>query len=111
MAKQMNLDEVMVPVAELNKLAFANAEKLMNLHVEAMKRYAELGAAHLKAGFDVKSPEDARDYLAKNTEVAQSVVNAVREDSEAAMQIGNAYLEEVQKLVKANVERVLTKAA
>lgn len=111
MAKQANLEQMMAPVAELNKLAFHNAEKLMNLHVEALRRYTEMGAAQVKAGLEIKSPEDAHSYFAKNAEVAQSVAEAVRADGEAAMKIGNAYLEEVQKLVQANLESVMTKVA
>ena len=111
MARQTNLDEVMVPVAELNRLAFVNAEKLINLQLGAFKRYADLGAAQMKAGLELKSPEDASNYLAKNAEMAQTVVDAVRADGEAAMEIGNSYLGEVQKLVQANLERVMTKAA
>jgi phasin family protein len=111
MAKQANLDQVVVPVAELNRLAFVNAEKLMNLQFGALKRYADLGLAQVKAGLELKSPEDARDYVAKNAEMAQTVVEAVRADGEAAMEIGNSYLGEVQKLVQANLERVMSKAA
>ena len=103
MMKNDAVQKALGPVTELNALALANADKLANLQVDALKRYADLGLAQVRAGLAVKNPEDMKSYLETSRELAQSAVDAARADQEAVMALGNEYLTEVGKMMNANV--------
>lgn len=105
------VNQVLGPIRDLNALAVANTEKLVNFQLDVLKRYAEFGIAQMKAVTELKDTNELQDYQVKSTELAKTVADTVRADVEAATQLGTECVADVQKLVQGNLQRVTTKAA
>lgn len=105
------LNPVLDPIRELNALAVASTEKLVNFQFGAFKRYAELGIAQWKAAVELKDVAELQDYQSKNAELAKTTADAARADAEAMAELGRAYADKMQKLMQANYLRMTEKAA
>jgi phasin family protein len=99
------------PVRELNKLAIANTEKLLDMQIASMKNYSALGLTQWKAALEVRDVATLQDFLARQGEVFQQVSDKMVSDFKAVSEMGEVYSNEAQKLAKVTVSKASAKAA
>ena len=104
-------EEALAPVKALNKLALENVERVVELNLDSMRKYADVVLDSWKGALAVSDIKSGQEYLAKQGQVAQEVVKSLAEDAKAAAEIGQEYARDVQKVVTESVTKASKKAA
>jgi phasin family protein len=105
------LEAVIAPVVEFNKLVLSNAEAAFNLQMASIQAYTQMGLKNLSAGFEVKNPEDFKAYAENQKAVAQEVTAQVTADVKALGEMNAKFIESAKSLAEQNVNNVVTAKA
>ncbi len=93
----------MLPAQKLNKLAIANAEKLVAYQMASLQSYADLSVAQWKAASEVNNADSFMDYLAKQSEHMFRVGEQAIADVNKAYQLAIDLVSDSQKMAQENV--------
>ncbi len=104
-------DEVLAVVKEANKLTLANVERLVDLNIESVRKYADVVLGSWKDALAISDLESGQEYIAKQGKVAQEVVKNLADDAKVVAEIGQEYATDMQKVVATNVANVTKKVA
>ena len=88
------------PVKELNTLAVNNIEKLLDLQLKFIEESTKAGVESLKSAAAFNDAEGFKDYVNAQVETSKQLTEKAIEDSKTALELGNSYATEVQKVVK-----------
>lgn len=94
-------ERIMAPVREMNAAAVDNTEKLVELQVSAFENYSKLALEHWREALAVKDVDGMKDFLAKHRAYVETVTGKAAKDASTMMELGNDYVAEVQKILKA----------
>lgn len=92
-------EKLLAPVVELNQLALAKTEKLVDLQVAAVRKYAAMALGNWKQALQVKDLAGAQKYAAGQNDVVKQVMEDIAQDAKAMAELGKEYAAEVQKLI------------
>lgn len=106
-----HIEEVLAPARSLNELALANVERLVNLHIDSTRKYAEIGLQNMREAFEIKDLSGAQAYMAKQREVAENVTENLVNDAKVVAELGRQYTDKVQKVLAKGVADTSKKAA
>lgn len=97
----MNLqtDKYFEPAREINALALANVEKLLDIQLKAINDTAKLGVEQLKSAAEIKDADSLKKYITDQSEVVKSLGERFVKDSQAALELGTSYTDKVQQVV------------
>lgn len=96
-------DRLTQPGRELSALMVDNTEKLVNLQLEAVRVYTDIGLSQLRAMVSVSDPESLQRYLASQANVAETVVKRAAEHAETVAGIGNDFANDASRIASENV--------
>ncbi|MDH3637559.1 MAG: TIGR01841 family phasin [Gammaproteobacteria bacterium] len=108
---EMNTEKMLAPVVALNKIALAKTEKLVDLQIAAVRKYAEVALASWKDALTAKDPAELQKYVVGQGEVAKDVVENILKDAKTVAELGQETAQEVQKLMSENLAKATKKAA
>ncbi len=91
------------PIQEINAFAVQNAEKFIDIQIKALEENTKVGLEQLKNAFEIKDLDGLKDYFATQAEVGRKVAERAAEDTRAVVELGNAYANEFQRIVKDNL--------
>ncbi|MBA1146833.1 phasin family protein [Ectothiorhodospiraceae bacterium WFHF3C12] len=94
------------PGRKLSALMVDNAEKLVNLHLDAARVYTDIGLSQLRAVLSIHDPESLQQYVANQATVAESVVKRATEDAETVAGIGNDFANDASRIASENVSAI-----
>ncbi len=94
------LDKYFAPVRELNALAIANLEKLVDLQVKYFEDSARAGVEQLKTAAAISDAEGLKSFFNSQLAVSGQLSERAVEDSRTIAELGNNYVSEAQKVVK-----------
>ena len=97
-------EELLAPARALNELTLANAERMMDLQLANARKYTGLVLEGLREAAAVKDAEGAKNFLLNRVEVARSTSETLRGDTEELVKLGQAYVTEVQGIVKSSLD-------
>ena len=78
------------PLAKMNQVMLKNAERMTEFSLNTIKNYSELGLNHLRHAAEVKTPEAATDFSAKQTELVNTISQQILQDAQRLTELGNA---------------------
>jgi phasin family protein len=93
-------EKYITPVRELNNLAIANLEKLMDLQVKYIEDSVKVGLEQLKTASSINDVEGFKNYITTQVAVSKQLTERAIEDGRTVAELGNTYATEVQKVVK-----------
>jgi len=93
-------EKYITPVRELNNLAIANLEKLMDLQVKYIEDSVKVGLEQLKTASSISDVEGFKNYITTQVAVSKQLTERAIEDGRTVAELGNTYATEVQKVVK-----------
>ncbi len=99
------------PVVKANQAGVATLEKVVHFQLEALRSYAEIGLAQLKAAAEIRDPEGVKAFYASQVEVATTVRQKLVDDTKALAEIGAGYKAELDSLAKEAAEELAPKQA
>jgi len=104
MSQAFDFEKAMAPSKALTSLAIEKAESLIALNTELLNKYSAMTIANAKEAVEVKDPDAAKAYFAKQGDVAKELLESLVEDSKQVAKISEEYTTEVQKLVAGSVK-------
>lgn len=93
-------EKYFAPMRELNALAVANLEKLVDLQVKYLGDSAKAGVEQLKNAATVTDAEGFKNYMSAQVAVTRQFTERAIEDSRTVAELSNAYSTEVQNVMK-----------
>ncbi len=93
-------EKYFTPVRELNSLAIANLEKLVDLQVKYLEDSVKAGLEQLKTVSTISDAEGFKSYINTQVAVSKKLTERAIEDGRTVAELGNTYATEVQKVVK-----------
>lgn len=87
------------PLAKMNQVMLKNAERMTEFSLNTLKNYSEMGLNHLKHASEVKSPESATDFSAKQTELVNTISQQILQDAQRLTELGNALRDDVMSVL------------
>lgn len=103
--------DALAVLKQVNQLTLANVERLVDLNIESIRKYADVVLGSWKDALVISDLESGQEYLAKQGKVAQEVVKNLADDAKVVAEIGQEYATDVQKVVAENVANVTKKVA
>lgn len=97
---------VLGPVQELNKLYIYNVEKLFEIQLNSARDYTEICLEQMRSATEIKDQKALESFLAKQGETFKAIGEKVIADSQAVASIGSEFTTEAQKLAEKSVEAV-----
>lgn len=104
--KMPDLTALSNPMQKLIDLNVAKIESAVEAQQAAAKNLVELTEARAKAASEIKDYDGFVSFMKDQAELAQSNVEKLSADSQAAVEEARAYGEEVQKIMQESVETV-----
>ncbi len=101
-----NVDALVAPYKALNELALANAEKLVALQSANYVKYSNLVLANLKEAAALTDIEQSKAFAEKQVELSKKIAEDVKADANVVVEIGKAYVAELQSVVAASAKKV-----
>ena len=88
------------PVRELNNLAIANIEKLLDLQLKFIEDSTRAGVESMKTAAAINDAEGFKEYLNSQAATSKQFTERALEDGRTVAELGNDYIKEAQKVVK-----------
>lgn len=106
-----SFEELAAPAIALNSVALNYTEKLIELNLAVARKQADVVLAAWREALAVKDPEAAKAYLARQGEVARSVVEGYVADAKAVTALNQEVAADVRKVVEESLNKAVKKAA
>lgn len=94
-----NTQKMYEPWSKLNKALLKNAELMADFSLSSIKSYSEMGLEHLREYSEVDSPEAAKSFNGKQSEMMNTLSQKILEDTQRLTEIGNEMRNEVSKVM------------
>ncbi|MCW8881357.1 MAG: phasin family protein [Sedimenticola sp.] len=95
---------VLAPVQELNKLYFYNVEKLVEIQLNSARDYAEICLDQFRSVSEINDQKGLEAFISKQGETFKHIGEKVIADSQAVANIGTEFSTEAQKIAEKSVE-------
>lgn len=94
------IEKYYAPVRELNNLAIANIEKLMDLQLKFIEDSAKAGVESMKTAAAINDADGLKEYFNNQVAASKQLTERALEDGRTVAEMGNEYVKEAQKVVK-----------
>ena len=96
----------MKPMANANKIAITNFEKLVSFQMQSWQKYVDMGLGQMKAAAEIDSPKALQTYMGKQMETANTVREHLMDDFKTLSEMGNGIKDDLTKLTENNVQEI-----
>lgn len=90
----------LAPLVNTNKLVVNHLEKVLDLQMNALQFYMDIGVDRLKAAAEVDDWGSLQDFLAGQFEVAVTMAQKMMDDTKTLVELGTDFQAEFDKQVK-----------
>lgn len=104
-------EDLITNTQKLNKLAVSNWEKVTTMQMATLRSVSDLSIKQFKGLTDVRDAAALQDFVKEQSEAVREIAEKVIADSKTVSELGIEYGQEAQKIAKANVEKLVSKAA
>lgn len=94
------------PSRRFAALALDNAEKLIELQLQAARVYTGIGLSQLRALLDIHDAESLQRFMTDQASAAEDLVKRAAEDAETVAGIGNDFASDVARAASENLTAV-----
>lgn len=95
---------VLSPVQELNKLYIYNIEKLAEIQLGSAREYTEICLEQLRSATEITDQKALEAFFSKQGETFKLIGEKVIADSQAVANIGSQFSSEAQKIAEKSIE-------
>ena len=100
----VQFDKALEPARKFNSVLVDNLEKVARVNFEAAKSYADLAMKEAREALSIEDVQGLQKYLSSRGDVAKTVADRVKADSEKLAGINQDFVKELQKLAEENVK-------
>ncbi|MEM7210023.1 MAG: phasin family protein [Pseudomonadota bacterium] len=105
--KSVELNEnLMASFKAMNELAIANAEKLMAMNLEQIRKQSDVTVAAMRSAMELKDADDVKNYVTDQTNAAKDVLEGLVADAQAIGKMNEETSAEIARLMKESAESV-----
>ena len=94
------IEKYYAPVRELNNLAIANMEKVLDMQLKFIEDSTKAGLDSLKTATAINDAEGLKEYLNSQVATSKQFTERALEDGRTVAELGNDYIKEAQNVVK-----------
>lgn len=94
------MEKYLAPWKEISDLGIKNAESFLNMQLQFTDEAAKAGIEQVKDAAQIKDAESMKTFLEVQAGISQKWNDRVLENTRNAVEMGNAYNSEVQRIVK-----------
>lgn len=87
------------PLTKLNQVFVKNAEMMTEFSLNTMKSYSEMGLENMRQVAGITSPEAAKDFSEKQTEMLNTISQKMLADAQRMTDLGSSMHDEVMKVM------------
>lgn len=98
-------EKSMNPLLKFNKLMAKNVEQLTELQLNAMRCYADMGVAQIKAAAEIKDLPSLTSFNSQQLSTLAKVSEQVSEDSKKMQELANEFKQELDNLMSENLDQ------
>lgn len=95
---------VLSPVQELNKLYIYNIEKLAEIQLSSVREYTDICLEQMRSASEITDQKALEAFFSKQGETFKLIGEKVIADSQAVANIGNQFSTEAQKIAEKSIE-------
>jgi phasin family protein len=95
---------VLSPVQELNKLYIYNIEKLAEIQLGSVREYTDICLEQLRSASEITDQKALEAFFTKQGETFKLIGEKVIADSQAVASIGSQFSTEAQKIAEKSIE-------
>lgn len=99
------------PARKAAALGVDHLEKVIGLQLEAAQAYAELAVGEARAALEIKDANDFQSYLKHQQDLAKTVNDRVKGDTEKVMKLNQGFVDQIGRLTNAKPGRSRTAKA
>jgi len=89
------------PLKEINNLTVKNIETVVDMQLKNVEETAKVGLEQVKGVSAINDADSWKSYLNTQAEVTQQFNERLVENARTVVELGNAFTNEVQQIVKA----------
>ena len=96
-------ENFLAPIQEINAMTVQNVEKFIDIQIKALEENTKAGLGQFKNAYEIKDLDGLKSYFNTQAEVSRQVAERATKDTQAIVELANAYSSELQRIVKANL--------
>ena len=100
-----SVEELAAPVVELNQIALAYTEKLIEMNLTILQKQAEAVLDSWRSALLVKDATLAKEYVTTQSEAVRELVEGYVEDAKAVTKLSQEAAEDVRKVMSEGLEK------
>ena len=93
-------EKLVDPIKEINELTVKNFETVADLQIKTAEENVKIGIEQVKNATAVSDVDSWKKYLDTQAEVTQQYSDRLLANARTVVELGNAYSNEVQQIVK-----------
>ncbi len=94
-----NAQKMFEPWSKLNQAFLKNAEQMTEFSLNTMRSYSDIGLENLRQVANIDSPEAAKDFSTKQTEMINGISQQMLADAQRLTELGKSMQEEVVQVL------------
>lgn len=94
-----NTQKLLAPWHELNKAFVKNAEQMTEFSLNTIRTYTEMGLENMRQIAKIDSPEAAKEFNAKQTDILNQISQQIMADAKHMTELGSSMQDEVMKVM------------
>ncbi len=100
-------EELALPAKKMNELALNKVDLLVDLQVQAVRRYASLFLENWMTALAVTDLEGAQAFMERQAAIVRETMDGLVADATILSEMGQEYTEEVQDLIEKNISKAV----
>jgi phasin family protein len=93
-------EKIAEPLKEINQLTVKNFETVIGMQIKTAEENAKIGIEQAKDAVAINDVNGWKDYLNTQAEITQQYNDRLLENARNVVELGNAYTNEIQRIVK-----------
>ena len=100
------VEQLTVPVQELNALAVKNIEELTSLQLKTIQENASVGVETIKSATAISDLEGFQSFLTEQAEVAKQIAEGILANARTVAELSQGYATEAKEIAETSLKAV-----
>ena len=100
------VEQLTVPVQELNALAVKNIEELTSLQLKTIQENASVGVETIKSATAISDLEGFQSFLTEQAEVAKQIAEGILANARTVAELSQGYATDAKEIAETSLKAV-----
>ena len=100
------VEQLTVPVQELNALAVKNIEELTSLQLKTIQENASVGVETIKSATAISDLEGFQSFLTEQAEVSKQIAEGILANARTVAELSQGYATEAKEIAETSLKAV-----